>query len=239
MKTLFLKSTLKSFLLVIIVIMIIPATAYSQVLLSQITSQGELIGGPNAEGQIGDYLFRSDNIAIIVSDIDHPWYYTNTGGNIVDADIADGSGDLLNCFFTYFDNTFPNQGNYTSAEIVNDGSNGEPAILRVSGFYSENDQVDVTTEYSFTESDYFITIQTWLVNNSDLPINDFGLGDAIQWGDTYHFAPGYGFELWDIVTTTEWLAGSGDGVSYGCTPPSGTITGPNGGGWSDPVVANV
>ncbi|MCP4632923.1 MAG: hypothetical protein GY855_08340, partial [candidate division Zixibacteria bacterium] len=47
------------------------------------------------------------------------------------------------------------------------------------------------------------------------------------------------FELWDIVTTTEWLAGSGDGVSYGCTPPSGTITGPNGGGWSDPVVANV
>ena len=234
-----LKSIFRNFVLFLIFIISLAPISTAQVELNQITSPDQLIAGPNADGQIGDFLFRNENINIVVSNIDHPSNYTNTGGHIIDIDWILGSGDLFNCLFTYLDNDFPNQGNYTSIEIINDGSNGEPAVLRLSGVYSENNQIAVITEYVLDSQELYITAQTWLINNSGSKISDFGLGDVILWGSIDHFAPGYGFNIANLTTTEEWLAAKGDSVSYAYTIPSGTLTGSNGGYWSLPVSFNA
>jgi len=232
-----LKSKQQHFILLLLILLSPMLSA--QVRLFQISSSGDFIGGPNASGQMGDYRFENDVIAGIVSNLNHPSQYTNTGGHVIDAALINGNNDQFNCLFTYFNNTFPNQANYNQISIINDGSNGEKAVLRVAGVYSQNNQVTVFTEYSLDEGDLYVTVQTWLVNNSSSPISNFGLGDAVQWGGTVHFAPGYGFNISGITTTEEWLAGKGDDVSYGYTKPSGNLTGPNGASWSDPVSFNA
>jgi hypothetical protein len=220
-------------------VLIFSTPVSAQLLLSQINSPDQLIDGPNADGQIGDYLFANNQIWLIVSNINHTSQYTNTGGHIIDVDLLSGRGDYFSCLFNYFDNSFPNQADYNSAEIVNDGSNGQAAVLRLAGVYSENSQVVVTTDYSLDADVNYIKVQTWLINNSGNPIVDFGLGDAVQWGGTNHFAPGYGFDIANETTTEPWLAATGENVSYGYSIPSGTLTGPNGANWSDPVSFNA
>jgi hypothetical protein len=211
----------------------------AQLALNQINSSGDLIGGPNAAGQIGDYLFRNNLIEVIVTGIGHTSQYTNTGGHIIDIDNLSGSGDRFNCLFTYFDNNFPDQADYSTATIINNGSNGQPAILRLTGVYSENSQIAVTTDYTLDLDQNFITVTTKLVNHSSSALNDFGLGDAVQWGSTDHFAPGYGYDLSGQTTTQPWLGGSSGDISYAYTTPSGTTTGPHGAAWSDPVATNA
>ncbi|MCP4584248.1 MAG: hypothetical protein GY839_21760 [candidate division Zixibacteria bacterium] len=223
----------------IIIILLISPCIMAQQRLTQIESADDLIGGAYAESEIGDYLLKNNEIEAVISDLGHQTQYTNTGGHIIDLVAAGNDNDLLNSTFTYFDNSFPNQGNYDQIEIINDGLDGNRAILRFSGVYSENSDVEVITEYSLDAGESYVTIQTWLVNNSGAPLTDFGLGDALQWGGTDSFAPGYGFDLNGVTTTSEWMAGKGDGVSYAFTRPSGPLTGPNGGGWSDPVSYNA
>jgi len=223
----------------LLLIFLVSPMLSAQVSLFQINSSVDFIGGPNAAGQLSDYRFENDLIAVIVSNLNHPSQYTNTGGHVIDAALIDDHNDQFNSLSTYFNNTFPNQANYSQVTIVNDGSDGQRAVLRVTGVYSQNNQVMVFTEYSLEEGESYITVQTWLINDSSAPMNNFGLGDAIQWGSSNHFAPGYGFSLSGITTTEEWLAGKGDGVSYGYTKPSGNLTGPNGSNWSDPVCFNA
>ena len=211
----------------------------AQLTLQQINSSNDLIDGLNATGEIGDYLFRNNLIEVIVTEINHTSYYTNTGGHIIDIDNLSGTGDRFNCLFTYFNNNFPEQGDYNSAVIVNDGSNGQPAVLRLTGVYSENSQISVITDYSLDLDQNYITVETKLINHSGSALNDFGLGDAVQWGSTDHFAPGYGYDLPGQTTTEPWLAGSSEDVSYAYSIPSGTLTGPHGSSWSDPVSQNA
>lgn len=225
----------RAIFLILLIFPLLCSKLSAQLSLSQISSPDQLPGGPNAEAQIGDYLFANDFIHVIVTDTDHQSQYTNTGGHIIDADYISGAGDRFSCLFTYLDNEFPNQANYNQAEIINDGSNNDRAILRLTGVYSENSQLEILTEYSLDLGETYITVQTWLINNSGSPFNGFGLGDAIQWGSTFHFAPGYGFEITGLTTTEPWLCGAGDGVSYGYSVPSGMLSGPNGSFWSDPV----
>jgi len=223
----------------LLLILLMAPLLSAQVSLFQISSADDLIDGPYAESETGDFRIENDEIEAVISDLGHQTQYTNTGGHIIDLVLAGNDNDQINSLFTYFDNSFPNQSNYDQVEIINDGLDGNRAILRLSGVYSENSQIDVTTEYSLDADESYITVQTWLINNSGAPLNNFGLGDAIQWGGTNSFAPGYGFDIYGVTTTSDWLAGKGDGVSYAYTQPSGTLTGPNGAGWSDPVCFNA
>lgn len=213
--------------------------ANSQALLERINTADDLVIGPNSGGHLGDFVFQNDTIKAVVTDIGHPSQYTNTGGHIIDMDFARGNGDLFNSLSTYFENTFPYQANYSSAQIINDGSNNQPAVLRVRGVYSQNSQVAVITDYSLDLNQPYIKIQTWLINNTGSNISNFELGDAIQWGATSHFAPGYGFELNGLTTTTPWLAASGEGVSYGYASIYGNLSGPHGAAWSDPACVTL
>lgn len=105
----------------------------------RIAAQSELIGGPKALGQIGDYLLENDQIRLIIDDADPGRANSPFGGKLVDADLqragaGTGNGgvgndqlaELMPAFV--FEIISP-----TSIEIIADGSDGGPAELRVRG----------------------------------------------------------------------------------------------------------
>lgn len=105
---------------------------------ARIAATSELIGGPKALGQLGDYLLENDQIRLIIDDADPGRANSPFGGKIIDADLqrvgansgggegADQLAELLPAFV--FEVLAP-----TSIEITRDGSDGGPAEIRVRG----------------------------------------------------------------------------------------------------------
>jgi Carboxypeptidase regulatory-like domain len=107
----------------------------------RIAATSELIGGPKALGQIGDYLLENDQIRLIIDDADPGRANTPFGGKLIDADLqrpgahsGKGAGkagndqlaELMPAFV--FEILAP-----TSIEITADGADGGPAEIRVRG----------------------------------------------------------------------------------------------------------
>ena len=191
-------------------------------------------------GKVGDYFLGNDKIRVVIDDVGKRQGFAESGGNIVDAARRDRNIDLLTQLITYFDNTFPRQAVYDRVEILKDGSDGREARIRVSGVEMKDKKIKVSTEYSVQPGAYYVLVETTLTNTGAETIPDFELGDAVQWGFTEHFAPGIGTKLGGrTLSHLEWLAGSGDEVSYGYTIKSGWFSGPQGSNWSDTNVSRA
>ncbi len=200
----------------------------------QISSSGPLLSGSSAQGQIGDLMMENDSIAVVITTPGHTVGYGATGGNIIDAgssaDRIDGFGEL----YTYFDDDWPRQAEYSGLTIVDYGNTGGPAVIRVTGVDSDNSNLAVETDYILAADENYITISTTVTNNGGPSLNSFELGDGFAWGSSENFAPGYGFGL-SGVTYQPWIGGSsfeGISVAY-MSADVGTIWGDHGSGWSD------
>lgn len=105
--------------------------AYARV----ITDPADLIGGPLAAGETGDFLMGNARVRFIVQGLDSPRAYTPYGGSLIDADIVRASGE-------------PGQDHLgelagiagyirfvaaDTIEVIHDGSRGQPAVVRVTG----------------------------------------------------------------------------------------------------------
>jgi hypothetical protein len=109
----------------------VPAHSHAQ----RIGSLEEVIGGPHAIGQIGDFLLENDQIRLIIADKGVGRVNTTFGGTLVDADLVRPGGagqgndqlaELLPGFvFTVID--------ATDVSITNDGSDGGVAEVTVTG----------------------------------------------------------------------------------------------------------
>jgi len=53
----------------------------------RINSEHELVGGPLAQGQVGDYLIQNDRVRFVISGAHHSWGPGLLGGTVVDADL--------------------------------------------------------------------------------------------------------------------------------------------------------
>lgn len=110
----------------------------------QITSESQLIGGPGALGEVGDWLMYNDQIELIVRGAANSPGFGIRGGSLLDLDLLrgpeefGGSGNdrfgelfpLVNFVFAH-----PEEDSETpSVAVVADGSDGGPAILRVEGY---------------------------------------------------------------------------------------------------------
>lgn len=218
---------------------VIPVSAQTLVA-RRITDPADLTKGKGAIGKVGDYLLANDKIRIIIDDVGKRQGFAEGGGNIIDAARRENNLDLLTQLITYFDNTFPRQAVFDRIEIVNDGSDGQLARIRVSGAEMKDRNIKVVSEYSLSPGQYYVLVETTLTNTGTATLKAFELGDAVQWGFTEHFGPGVGYALGgQTVGSLDWLAGTGDGVSYGYTIKSGTFFGPNGSNWSDANVKRV
>jgi hypothetical protein len=224
---------------VAILLLAFPARA-QKLVARKIVDPSDLSTGRGVLGKVGDYFLANDRIRVVIDDIGKRQGFAESGGNIVDAARREQNIDLLTQLITYFDNSFPRQAIYDRAEILKNGSDGREARIRVSGVEMKDKKIRVTTEYSVQPGAYYVLVETTLTNTGAETIQNFELGDAVQWGFTEHFAPGAGTDLGGkTLSGLEWLAGAGDGVSYGYTIKSGEFFGPHGSNWSDTNISQA
>jgi len=124
----------------------------------QIESQRELIGGPSARGKIGDFLLENDQVRFIIAGHGPAWMGGVFGGTLLDADLVRNREETqYGTGFDAFSETFPlvnlietnpeldgRKVAFTedglslvavpsSITVIKDGSDGQEAIVRVSG----------------------------------------------------------------------------------------------------------
>jgi len=104
----------------------------------------DLIGGPVAQGRVGDALLINDRIRVIIQKPRKNSGINSFGGNIIDADIVRSSGagqdnfgsmfPLVNIEWTV---------NYHNYEVVSEGASGGPKVLRAYGRIDAYDYLDL------------------------------------------------------------------------------------------------
>ena len=124
-----------------------------QVRAGVITRESELLKGVEAHGWLGDYKLYNSRVAFIVENITQPRGWGPYGGTLIDADFVpenDGGEELFQEIFPLIDwmTLYPLQ-----AEIVSDGSDGGPAVLRISGEHRGVPLLDAALNGAFSPKD--------------------------------------------------------------------------------------
>jgi carboxypeptidase family protein len=174
-----------------------------QVRAGVITKESELIGGPEAQGWLGDYKIYNSRVAFIIENIEQPRGWGPYGGSLLDADIIRAEGeagqDRLQEVFLQVSmlTLYP-----TASEVVADGQNGR-AMIRISGRDQgipaldaaiggsiEPKNLEIVTEYILEADQDFLLIRT-TVETSDRSGILVDCGDVVLNGDlTDDFVPG-------------------------------------------------
>lgn len=189
----------------------------------RVTHASDLIGGPLAEGRVGDYLLANARIRAIIKKPGRDFSFLLTyGGNIIDADVVRPPGEpgrdnfggmtpMINVSST---------ANVQEIRVINDGSNGEPAVIRTFGVDDLFDPIDpgnairfisggivalpesaidtdipveITTEYTLGADDEAIRIETTIANLGDEALTLY-IGDYVNGsGEVENFVPSFGF----------------------------------------------
>ena len=180
----------------------------------------DLLQGPLARSREGDYLLENDFLRVIIQKPGRNWFGIGTyGGNIIDASRRNDDGsfnpDHLEEFITGIN--IENTPNYTDLSIENDGDNGEPAVICVSGpddlieivnassafrslgasFPESADDrdlpVQIQTCYSLAPEDEWIVLDTTITNESADPLPIFLVEYLNGSGEVEAFQPNAGF----------------------------------------------
>ncbi len=106
----------------------------------KITSRQELIGGPTALGEIGDYLLENDKIRVVVEDKGYASGSGLFGGSLIDADLVrpntdrnEEGGNGQDTFGEFFPAYFLEMLDPEQVQVINDGTDGKAAVVEVSG----------------------------------------------------------------------------------------------------------
>jgi len=97
--------------------------------------EDQLIGGPAAQGRVGDIVMENDKVRFVIEKDDRVIGPCPFGGNIIDADIVRPAGepgqDVIGevCQMINAGRTLDPD----SIEIVNDGSDGKPGVVAITG----------------------------------------------------------------------------------------------------------
>jgi len=218
----------------VFVVLLFRATAFGgQPVAHRITDAADLLGGPAAQGEVGDFMLENGDIAIVIEDIDHPHGSGLTGGNVIDAGTGTDRRDELGQILTLLVE-WPRQAVYDTVWVDRRAATGEAAIV-ARGSDSENSSIEVATRYSLHADERFLTIETTVTNTGE-SLEEYRAGDAVDWAAGEPFAPGYGSGLAGTVTFSEWIAAAGSPVSYGYTKASGNTYAEHGSGHSDAFV---
>lgn len=107
----------------------------------QVQQREQLIGGLRALGDVGDYMLENSKIRAVVQQIGFSRGFGIFGGGLIDLDLrrasergTPGGGTGRDLFGELFPAYFLQGLNPESIEILNDGSNGKPARIKVTGY---------------------------------------------------------------------------------------------------------
>ena len=169
----------------------------------RIVSRTELIGGPSALGEIGDFLLENDKIRVIIQDKGYSRGFGVYGGGIMDADLVrpidpasplkangrDQFGELAPAFFLQAMNP-------SEVVVVDDGSSGKIASVNVRG-YAGNflsiaktiNQLAMNSNTAPWDPDLSLLQKLQYVQDPD----NFDGDDQLQYDVTYRLEPGKNF----------------------------------------------
>lgn len=114
--------------------------------LKRITSASELIGGPNAHGKVGDYLFENEKIRVIVQGDGRVFGPQPFGGTILDADLVRAGPGRDHFGETGLLYNFGRTMKPERFEILRDGTDGKAAVLAVTGLDEANDYLSIRSQ---------------------------------------------------------------------------------------------
>jgi len=213
----------------------------------RITDTRDLLHGPLAHGRIGDYLLANSVARFVIQDAPQRDLYSigTFGGNLIDAELVDrpGTDNFLELQPAVNIETVINA---QSVEIINDGQDGTPAIIRTCGpddvldfvnpstiirgaglnFPESADDADYDvegcTDYILEPQKPYVQMVTTIFNNEDrdlgLFVGDYlnGSGELEQWTSS-------GAGLGEILTANLGVLsyigfGQAQGVDYGFIP---------------------
>jgi hypothetical protein len=163
-----------------------------------VTNLDQLIDGPLAFGRLGDLRIFNDRIQVIIQQPGRKAAAIDAyGGNIIDADRIRPDGVERDNFGAWEPGlNVENTANYTSVVVLNDGSNGQPAVIRATGpddlmdfvngssvvagfgfaFPAESDDRDLTveiqTDYTLEPGKEYVKVETTVTNLGATPYND-------------------------------------------------------------------
>jgi hypothetical protein len=167
----------------------------------QITSSSELITGPLGHSRIGDWLMENTVARFAIQDVAQRDLHSvgQFGGNLIDAELVGRQG--RDAFFEVQPSlNVETVINAQTVEVVNDGQDGTPAILRTCGPDDLNDYINASsqlaelgltlpnflaaaddrdydvegcTEYTLEPFDRYVKMETIVTNFDDDPITQF------------------------------------------------------------------
>lgn len=193
--------------------------------------QSELIGGPQAFGQV-ERGFRCHNarIRFFIQDASRPVGNSVEGGNLIDIDRVrpDELVDGNDTFREHVSGLGAMESRVEKIEVVNDGTNGQPGIIRVTGtpvplslapqanFLSQNLQGRLVTEYRLAADSDVIEIDTTFSNFGDTLFGGLGVDFLAIGAATPIVTPEAGFGEIELFSSADFLVGArGDGVNVG------------------------
>ncbi len=168
-----------------------------QVRAGVVTDESALFGGVSAEGRAGDVKIYNDRVQFVIQAARKGSYYLQLGGGVVDADIVRPEGaigrDLVEKWVPMLGFgrlTLPND---DGVQVVSDGSDGQAAVVRVTGqdaplallrgvvenpdFFPELG-LDVVTEYRLEPDSWLLEVTTSITTTT--PVDNFTIGDILM-----------------------------------------------------------
>ena len=160
-----------------------------------IEKKSELLHGPEAQGWIGDFKLYNDRAAFIVQGLDDVRGWGPYGGSLLDASplLADGTSPP-EVFQEIFVQANLMAFNPTDAKIVSDGTDGRPAMLRLTGHLQgipaidaalgglQPPAMDVVQEFELAPDSSYLLMRTKLTTGKKNGLS-VQLGDAVFNGD--------------------------------------------------------
>ncbi len=201
---------------------------------TQITDTADCVDGPLSRCAVSDFLLENSEIRVVIQDIERNYLggIGQFGGHIIDADLVRTVGDERDNFEELaMSLNIESTAHYTSISILNDGSNGGPAVVRATGvddlldllnpssvvsdfgfpLPAAADDVDipvtVQTDYILEPGASFVRIESTVQNTSGSQLDIF-LGDFMNGsGQVEIFQSGYGFG--EVLVTSPCGFGKG------------------------------
>jgi hypothetical protein len=184
-----------------------------------ISNVAQCVGGPLSRCRTGDFLLANDKIRVVIQQPERNMFGIGQfGGQIIDGDVVRTSGPDRDSFEEWAVSlNIENTAHYTSVTVLNDGSNGGPAIIRATGvddlldfinpssvvasfgidFPANQDDrdlpVDITTDYILEPGTNYVRVETTVHNQGATTLPIF-FGEYLNGsGELEMFQSGYGF----------------------------------------------
>ena len=157
-----------------------------------VTDETALFGGISAEGRAGDVKLYNNRVQFVIQAPGDSSYYVGYGGSVIDADIIRPDGqpgqDMIDdgCMMVGLGRMF----NGETVTVINDGQNGEAAVVRATGGVDaltiltgtleadsliQDRDVDITIDYILEPNSHLLRIEStvkWMDEQTPIQLAD-------------------------------------------------------------------